>query len=415
MDEKMIVRSITYTINFNKLDDKSYLQYVESNLLNIKNKFIKNKIKIRTMRFNIIAIDEFEKDELFTKIDKLSEFSKQLGLRWFNLSFNLINKLNTEINVISDIAYKILKLYDNAFINFIVAENFINNYAVIKSSELIKKISYLNSNGIDNFRFGVSLNVKANTSFFPFSYSNKNDSFSLAIETTQKVVSIIKKTFENDYIQLKKNIIEGIKDDLLLFENISNSIVIDLDIDYNGQDISLSPYPDENVSVIEILNLLGVKYFGSNGTQFMTSYLTSILKDTINQYSLKSIGFNGVMYSMLEDKLMCQANDDKNFSIDSIILYSTVCGCGLDMVPLPDITSKEEIASMILDVATTAIKIDKPLGVRVLPIPDKNISDTTNLKLDFLTNTNIPEIKNISINKSLFKINKFYIKQEGKI
>ncbi len=410
MDEKMIVRSITYTINFNKLDDKSYLQYVESNLLNIKNKFIKNKIKIRTMRFNIIAIDEFEKDELFTKIDKLSEFSKQLGLRWFNLSFNLINKLNTEINVISDIAYKILKLYDNAFINFIVAENFINNYAVIKSSELIKKISYLNSNGIDNFRFGVSLNVKANTSFFPFSYSNKNDSFSLAIETTQKVVSIIKKTFENDYIQLKKNIIEGIKDDLLLFENISNSIVIDLDIDYNGQDISLSPYPDENVSVIEILNLLGVKYFGSNGTQFMTSYLTSILKDTINQYSLKSIGFNGVMYSMLEDKLMCQANDDKNFSIDSIILYSTVCGCGLDMVPLPDITSKEEIASMILDVATIAIKLDKPLGVRVLPIPDKNISDTTNLKLDFLTNTNIPEIKNISINKSLFKINKFYIK-----
>ncbi len=197
MNEKMIVRSITYTINFNKLDDKSYLQYVESNLLNIKNKFIKNKIKIRTMRFNIIAIDEFKKDELFTKIDKLSEFSKQLGLRWFNLSFNLINKLNTEINVISDIAYKILKLYDNAFINFIVAENFINNYAVIKSSELIKKISYLNSNGIDNFRFGVSLNVKANTSFFPFSYSNKNDSFSLAIETTQKVVSIIKKTFDN--------------------------------------------------------------------------------------------------------------------------------------------------------------------------------------------------------------------------
>ncbi len=80
------------------------------------------------------------------------------------------------------------------------------------------------------------------------------------------------------------------------------------------------------------------------------------------------------------------------------------------MVPLPDIISKEEIASMILDVATTAIKLDKPLGVRVLPIPDKNISDTTNLKLDFLTNTNIPEIKNISINKSLFKINKFYIK-----
>ena len=109
---------------------------------------------------------------------------------------------------------------------------------------------------------------------------------------------------------------------------------------------------------------------------------------------------------------MCKSHDKKNFTIDSIILYSTVCGCGLDMVPLPGDTLKEEISSMVLDVATTSIKLNKPLGVRVLPIPEKKSNDITELKLDFLTNTLIPEVKHIHIDSSLFKINKFYVKEQ---
>ena len=120
--------------------------------------------------------------------------------------------------------------------------------------------------------------------------------------------------------------------------------------------------------------------------------------------------FNGIMYSLLEDKIMCEAHNKENFSLDSIILYSTVCGCGLDMVPLPSNVKEEEIASMILDVATTSIKLNKPLGVRVLPIPTKFSKDMTNLNLDFLTNTKIPRVKHIHINKSIFDIEKFYVK-----
>jgi len=84
-----------------------------------------------------------------------------------------------------------------------------------------------------------------------------------------------------------------------------------------------------------LLNKLGIEKFGSNGTQFMTSYLTSVLKELINISKIKTVGFNGIMYSLLEDKLMCKSFEKDQFSIDSIILYSTVCGCGLDMVPLP--------------------------------------------------------------------------------
>ena len=410
MIEKMMIRSITYTINLEKLYDEEYVLFIKNNIDEIKKTFNSHKIKIRTIRFNIIAIEDFEEKDIFNKLKKLSAISNELQLRWFNLSFNLLDKSNDYINKTCNISLKILKIYENSFINFIVAQDYINNYAVLQSSKLIKSISKLSINGIDNFRFGISLNIKANTPFFPFSYSDMNDSFSIAIETTKKVTTIIETTFNKDYIKLKENIINGISDDLLLFEGLSEQLSTKLNIKYNGQDISLSPYPDEDISVIKILNLLGIDSFGSNGTQFLTSYLTSILKETLKTSKVKAVGFNGVMYSMLEDKLMCKAHDDKNFTIDSIILYSTVCGCGLDMVPLPGNAIDEEIASMILDVATTSIKLNKPLGVRVLPIPEKKEDDFTNLKLDFLTNTKIPEVKHIHIDHSLFKLNKFYVK-----
>jgi uncharacterized protein (UPF0210 family) len=410
MNTKMIIRSITYTINLEKIDDTEYLKNVQKNVQSIKSIYENENIFIRTIRFNIVDINDFEENTLLVQIDKLSKFVNDLSMRWFNISFNLINQTENKIDSVCDIALKILGQYSNSFINFIVASDYINNYAVLKSSQLIKDISILNENGIDNFRFGVSLNVEANTPFFPFSYSSHNDSFSLAIETTKSFISSIATSNIINYEKLKYTIKDNLKNDLVLFQKLSETVSEKLNIIYNGQDISLSPYPDENISVIDILNLLGIKNFGSNGTQFLTSYLTSILKETIKEYNLKSVGFNGVMYSLLEDKLMCKANDKKDFSIDSVILYSTVCGCGLDMLPLPYNTSKLEIASMILDVATTAIKLNKPLGVRVLPIPSKITGDYTDLKLDFLTNTKIPEVKYINIDENLFKINKFYIK-----
>ena len=409
----MIIRSITYTIDFNKLEDIKYLFIVENSIQKIVNSYMKNGQKIRTIRFNTIPLNEFilsDVEDFYNRIRLLSNFSNKIDIRWFNISFNLQKESKANIDIISNHCYKIIKEFNNSFVNMIIANEYINNYAVKKASNVIKNVSLLSDNGIDNFRLGVSLSIKPNAPFFPFSYSDTNDSFSIALETTNHILDIVRRTFKNDYIKLKENIINSMQEYVISIESIAESISMANNIKYNGQDLSLSPYPDENISVIRLLNKLGIDDFGSNGTQFMTSYLTSILKELIFKSNIKTVGFNGVMYSLLEDKLMCESHNKENFSIDSIILYSTVCGCGLDMVPLPSDIKEEEIASMILDVATTSIKLDKPLGVRVLPIPNKFSNDMTNLKLDFLTNTKIPHVKHIHINESIFNIEKFYVK-----
>ena len=412
----MIIRSITYTIDFTNLEDDKYLSRVEDSIKKIVQSYTENGQIVRTIRFNLIPLNDFlikDVKDFYNKLKLLSFFSKKIGIRWFNVSFNLVNETKINIDNICNHSYKIIKEFENSFVNVIVAEDYINTYSVMKASNVIKKISLLSDNGQDNFRFGISLNIEPNTPFFPYSYSDTNESFSIALETTEHINDIVNKTFRNDYIKLKRNIIESMEDYIVNIETIANKISLNCGIKYNGQDLSLSPYPDENISVISLLNKLGIDNFGSNGTQFMTSYLTSVLKELIHKSKIKAVGFNGIMYSLLEDKVMCEAHNKQNFSIDSIILYSTVCGCGLDMIPLPCDIKEEEIASMVLDVATTSIKLDKPLGVRVLPIPTKFSKNMTNLKLDFLANTLIPHVKHIHINKSIFNIEEFHVKHGG--
>lgn len=406
----MMIRSITYTINLNRLIDGQYLDEVSTNIECIKRSYLDNGIKIRTVRFNVISIESDGYTNLIEKVELLSAFAKSIDIRWFCIAIDLIGQPNKVVDSLCELGYEIIKNFDNAFVNFLVAKDYIDAYAVLKASEIVKNVSTLTDNGIDNFRLGLSLNVQANTPFFPFSYSDRNESFSIAIESTNKIINVVKKHFDHDYIALKNDILKNISTDLLEIESIANKTASSCNLTYNGQDISLSPYPDEDISVIEILNLLGIDDFGSNGTQFLTSYLTSVLKEAISTLGIKSVGFNGVMYSLLEDKLMCKAHDEKNFTMDSVILYSTVCGCGLDMIPLPGNVLTEEVASMVLDVATTSIKLSKPLGFRALPISGKYEGDLTDLKLDFLTNTKIPSVKHIHIDKSIFKNRKFKVK-----
>ena len=409
----MNIRSITYTIDFNNLENEIYLGKVEKNIKTLIDGYYSNHKSIRTIRFNVKPLNDMvinNADSFLNKVQLLSEFSKNLKVRWFNISFDLSGESKENVDILCEYSYEILKQFNNSFVNLITTRDFINNYAILKSSSLVKKISLLSQNGIDNFRLGVSMNIKPNTPFFPFSYSDNCDSFSIALETTQFLLDIISSRYIGNHMKLKENIIEEMGRGVKFIEHVSDDISNTLNILYNGLDMSLAPYQDENVSVVEILNRLGVENFGSNGTQFLTSYLTSILKEIAKLSDIKVVGFNGVMYSLLEDKLMCKSNNNNTFSIDSLILYSTVCGCGLDMIPLPGCTSNEEIASIMLDVATTSIKLDKPLGVRILPIPNKKSGEVTCLTLDFLTNTKILNIKNIHVDKNLFKNDKFYVK-----
>lgn len=351
----------------------------------------KSKLNPRTCRINLPLTRVVTEKTIKTKIKNINELCKMLGIRWFNIPFNLINADSS----VSNLIFYLLKTHPKSFINLIVAmDNILSHDAMMQASTIIKEVSKT-QNGINNFRVGVSCNPCINTPFFPFTYSSEELGFSIGLELPSVIKAIIQNNKNSDITEMRDKIISTLVPEIkelektcYEIENITNSV-------YHGIDLSIAPFPNKDGSVGNILELLGLDAFGSNGTLFFTSFFTDILKTIAKEASIKSVGFNGVMYSLMEDTNLCKCQNRHIFSIDSLISYSSVCGCGLDMVPIPGNTYKEEIASLILDIAGMSTVLSKPLGVRVLPIPNKLGGEITEFDLDFLCNTRIKDVKNV--------------------
>lgn len=395
----MNIRAITLGVNWESISNGE----VENNITSLKTAVgalqRENSFDVRTLRLclsPVNAMEEASDASIRSLVAWLAELCQRHDIRWFCLPFSAFE--GRPLEECHDIALGIARKYKNAFINYVVArDGLINTGAILHAAKLIKDVSRLSNNGYDNFRFGASCNCPANTPFFPFACHEGQDGFSIALELPAVFNDVIKKNRNKSIREIREALIENIVPEMQKVEKLALKIERDSTLKYYGMDASLAPFPDsdERNSVARIIEMLGAEYFGTNGTLFAISYITDIIRYAVAKSGVRSIGFNGVMISLLEDAYLGLRSNTKTFSIDSILAFSAVCGCGLDMVPIPGDTFDEEIASMILDVAALSTTLNKPLGVRLLPIPMKHENDFTEFSYDFLTNSRVKSIKNL--------------------
>ena len=91
---------------------------------------------------------------------------------------------------------------------------------------------------------------------------------------------------------------------------------------------------------------MGVEYFGASGTVEASSLLTRVFKSIKN---VDLVGFSGLMLALTEDTGLAEGTTNGNFDIRSLLTYSSVCGIGLDTVPIPGNTSIEKISALMRD------------------------------------------------------------------
>jgi uncharacterized protein len=70
-----------------------------------------------------------------------------------------------------------------------------------------------------------------------------------------------------------------------------------------------------------------------------------------------------------------------------------VCGTGLDTVPLPGDVSEEELAGILLDVAALAVRLNKPLTARLMPVPGLSAGDVTRFEFEYFANGRVLGVK----------------------
>jgi uncharacterized protein (UPF0210 family) len=93
------------------------------------------------------------------------------------------------------------------------------------------------------------------------------------------------------------------------------------------------------------------------------------------------------MLPVLEDPVLAQRAAEGRYSVRELLLYSSVCGTGLDVVPLAGDTPANKLTALIADVAALSTKLHKPLSARLFLIPQKKAGERAEFNNPFLTDS----------------------------
>ena len=163
---------------------------------------------------------------------------------------------------------------------------------------------------------------------------------------------------------------------------------------YQGIDASIAPAL-QPPSLVDSYELLSLGRFGGSGTLAVSERITAALKSL----PVRLCGYSGLMLPVCEDTGLARAADEGRISVGTLLSYSAVCGCGLDTVPVPGTRAGQPAAerralldataALLLDVAAMAYRLDKPLSVRLLPVPGGAAGQQTAWKSPYLINCSI--------------------------
>jgi hypothetical protein len=243
---------------------------------------------------------------------------------------------------------------------------------------VIKQVANLEPDGFANLRFAALANVKPFTPFFPAAYGASGElAFSLAMECADTALTTFQQAANmNSGCQTLCSTFEehAMKMEALIERTRSQS-----SISFKGFDFSLAPFPEDECSFGKALEAMGVGVIGSAGSLAAAA----ILAGALDSGKWKKAGFNGLMMPILEDNILAARSGAGLLSIYDVLQYSSVCGTGLDTVPLPGDIEVEKIQALLLDVAALALRLNKPLTARLMPIPGKKAGDAVNFDFSY--------------------------------
>ncbi len=278
----------------------------------------------------------------------------------------------------------------------------INLIAIARAARIVNEIAHSTPDGFGNLRLAILANCEPGTPFFPAAFHRgPTPSFSIATEAADLAVEAFAgaATLEEARTALRQAVEEAAQ----VITAVAHRLEAEFDLPFAGIDFSMAPYPETGRSIGHAIERLGVGTFGGSGTLFAVALITGVLREA----RFPRCGFSGLFLPVLEDRTLAQRSIEHRYTLDSLLLYSTVCGTGLDTIPLPGDVSDEEIAAILLDVATLALVADKPLTARLMPIPGKRAGEMTEFDFSYFANAAVLHTKDCGV-PSILAHNSFY-------
>jgi len=376
----MRIRTITAGIMLDLRNLEKQIEETAHFLLSAKDRFVSSGVEVQTVRMSTQRWETYPLEKMPHGIpDMVSDvesIAKKAGIDFLSIgpatSIAAIKMVPSIIEATSITCCSAL-ISDGKGIRLDNIETAANS---------VREISKIAVNGSKNFMFASIARVPPDTPFFPAAYHIDDEpSFSIGLESGSLILQAAERTrnlneftsfLEHIYLQRLEEL-EGI------------ALPLSGEFNYNGIDLSFAPGLEENASIaLGIDRILGAP-FGSQGTLSVCAAITSSLIGI----STKRCGYSGLMLPVLEDIGLGSGADIGAFDIQKLLLYSSVCGTGLDAVPIPGDTPISKLIATIRDVAYMSHKLKKPLSARLLPIPGKNAGDPTEMESPYLNDCSI--------------------------
>ena len=256
------------------------------------------------------------------------------------------------------------------------------------AARLICQLAQVEPNGFANLNFCALANVPAYAPFFPAAYAqNSPPAFALALEAADLAEQVFSQA--QSLQAARKTLIAEVESHAQKLEAIGQKLTKIYTYNFKGLDFTLAPHPAQGVSIAKALEALGLPAFGLHGSLFASAFLT----DTLDQAHYSRTGFNGLMLPVLEDAGLAQRASEGLLSTTDLLLCSAVCGTGLDVVPLPGDATPEQLCPVLLDIAALALRLEKPLTARLMPIPGKAAGEATNFDFAYFANSHVLALK----------------------
>ena len=315
----------------------------------------------------------------------LESDAQALGIEFLNLGTILPGKRHTEAHIarVADVIAQSEIVF--ATVTLTTQSGHIASEIAESTAKVIQQIAHRTNAGYGNLRFAALMNCPPNTPFFPAAFwHDTRTNFGIGWQAA----GLVQQAFTDApnleiALQNLKTLMEAEGQKIVA---LAETFAQEWGIKFMGIDVSPAPMGDESIAYAMEQQLPGL--FGERGTLTVAAGLTQ----TLRTLALPLCGYSGLMLPVLEDVGLGKRSEAGYFNLDSLLLYSSVCGTGLDTIPLPGDVSTSQLAAILTDVASLSIRLTKPLSVRLFPVPGCSAGDITHFDSPYLTNTRVMQV-----------------------
>ncbi|MBM4144228.1 MAG: PFL family protein [Lentisphaerae bacterium] len=158
-------------------------------------------------------------------------------------------------------------------------------------------------------------------------------------------------------------------------ELIGREVAARLGVAFGVVDLSLAPTPLVGDSVGEIYQAMGIHELGAPGTTAAVALLNDAVKKGGAFASSSVGGLSGAFIPVTEDHALAEAVAAGTLTIEKLEAMTAVCSIGIDMILVPGGTPATAVAGIILDEAAIGVMNGKTTGVRLIPVPGRDVGD----------------------------------------